>query len=101
MKTHAIAVVAFTLLAACAKTDSPPPATTGSPSTGVPVTQATPPLPPVDAVQGAPTATDSKANDPTGNLTKAEESGSMPKAGQANNHSSPSLEAAPKEAGKS
>ncbi len=40
------------------------------------------------------TAQDSKANNPTGTLTKEEESSAMPKAGQANNHSSPALEKA-------
>jgi hypothetical protein len=35
---------------------------------------------------------DTKANAPGGTLTKEEESNQMPKAGQANNHSSPSFE---------
>jgi hypothetical protein len=101
MKTHATVVLAFALLAACSKTDNPPPPNTAVPSTGAPVTQATPPLPTPDGARDAPVATDNKATDPTGQLTKGEESNSMPMAGHGNNHSSPSLETAPKEAGKS
>ena len=48
------------------------------------------------AASGAPAATarDTAANNPRhGTLTRAEESSSLPKAGQVNNHSSPALEA--------
>lgn len=40
------------------------------------------------------TAKDTPANNPQGDLTKAEENTAMPKAGQANNHSSPALDPA-------
>jgi hypothetical protein len=45
-----------------------------------------------EAETGGPTARDTSANNPTGDLTKQQESTEMPKAGQANNHSSPSME---------
>ncbi len=54
-----------------------------------------PSLPPasvVEAKPAAPTARDDASTRPRGDLSKADESNAMPKAGQANNHSSPSLE---------
>jgi hypothetical protein len=44
--------------------------------------------------QSAPdtTARDTAANNPTGSMTKEQESAQMPKVGQANNHSSPALD---------
>jgi hypothetical protein len=45
----------------------------------------------------AATAKDSAATDPKGELSKSEESKSMPMAGHGNNHASPALESAPKQ----
>ncbi|HSN34054.1 MAG TPA: hypothetical protein VLU41_15300 [Ideonella sp.] len=49
---------------------------------------------PADAASGAPATAgkDTRANDPAGSMTKHEESTQMPKAGQTNNYSSPSVE---------
>lgn len=70
-----------------------PPGPTPMPSPTPPPTPDTTPRATKGASSaGTATAQDSKANDPTGALTKEEESAAMPKAGQANNHSSPSLE---------
>jgi hypothetical protein len=56
------------------------------------------PIPPVTTTPAAPseTAKDTAANTPMGTLTKEEASKAMPMAGQVNNHSSPSLDAAKK-----
>ena len=56
-----------------------------------------PSLPPASSVFGgtppSPTAgKDTRANDPAGSMTKHEESTQMPKGGQTNNYSSPSVE---------
>ena len=67
----AIAVVAIALGAA-ACSDKPEP----------PVTSAVPTMQP----------TTPPANNPQGDLTRAEENTAMPKAGQANNHSSPAFD---------
>lgn len=72
---------------------SPSPGPTPVPTPAPPA--ATDPTPRATAGASAAetaTAQDSKANNPTGTLTKEEESSAMPKAGQANNHSSPALE---------
>lgn len=49
---------------------------------------------PVPDAPSTATAKDSPANNPRGELTNAEENTAMPKAGQANNHSSPALDPA-------
>jgi hypothetical protein len=76
-----------------------------------PVTQSAPPAPAVTDATPAPTpsthagapapeapatatAKDTPANNPQGNLSPAEENTAMPKAGQANNHSSPAFDPA-------
>lgn len=48
----------------------------------------------VAAQPAAPTSRDDASTRARSDMTKAEESNAMPKAGQANNHSSPSFEAA-------
>jgi hypothetical protein len=95
---------ALALVAACDQTPETSAGMSAAPSTPAgAATERTPyatsppavPVPPADTVQrpaSAPTARDTKGNDPTGTLTKEQESSGMPKAGQANNHSSPSLE---------
>ena len=109
----AAALVAI-VLGATACSDPPEPRATSTP----PVTQATPPasasadtppanvsadVPPAPTPSthaGAPvpeapataTAKDTPANNPQGDLTRAEENTAMPKAGQANNHSSPAFD---------
>ena len=81
-------------------------AATGSPATPrPPAPVADPSLPPAASVlseQGAsapaaptaPTARDSAATQPMKDMSKQEESSTMPKANQANNHSSPALDPA-------
>jgi hypothetical protein len=59
--------------------------------TPAPTTNA-PPLPDPKALEGPPSARDSAASNPKGDLSAREESTAMPKAGQANNHSSPALD---------
>lgn len=103
--TIVLPLAAAALVAACDERPNAPgtdaPAKVASPSAGpAPVPSPAPPTTavPVPSAPGnanptdAATAKDSKANNPTGTLTKEEESSGMPKAGQANNHSSPSLE---------
>lgn len=51
-----------------------------------------PPATVVAAQPAAPTSRDDTSTRPRGDMTPAEESNSMPKAGQVNNHSSPSFE---------
>ena len=70
------------------------PSTPASPAPGAapaatPETHAGTPQPGVPA---GPTARDSQANRPQGDLTKQEESNAMPKAGQVNNYNSPAYE---------
>jgi len=100
----AVAVVAIALGAAACSDKPEPPVTSAVPSM-----QPTPPAnPSADAspaptpsthagapAPGAPataTAKDTPANNPQGDLTRAEENTAMPKAGQANNHSSPAFD---------
>ena len=84
-------------------TSTPPPlpATPSMPTGTGTAEPATSPAPavqptgtPVTAGSGTPDgkASDTAANNPTGSLTKSEESNEMPKAGQVNNHSSTSME---------
>jgi hypothetical protein len=82
--------------------EAPPPVAQGSPATAPrpapPVSD--PSLPPAASAVGseaasAPTARDTTANNPNGELTKRQESNEMPRANQANNHSSPALDPAP------
>ena len=96
------ALSALLAFSACDKTKPPTPtvlSTVGAPSNeAVPLGSAAasdPSLPPANVVESkpaAPTSRDDASTRPRGDLTKAEESNAMPKAGQANNHSSPSLE---------
>ena len=89
-------------LAACQRKTPPTPSVLSSaemPSkSAVPlgsVAASDPSIPPASVVPSepaAPTSRDDSSTRPRGDLTKAEESNSMPKAGQANNHSSPSFE---------
>lgn len=91
-------------LAACDKKTPPLPSVVSTAETpsksAVPLGSAAasdPSLPPasvVSAEAAAPTSRDDADTRARSDLTKAEESNSMPKAGQANNHSSPSFEAA-------
>ncbi|MEP7330104.1 MAG: hypothetical protein ABI777_12900 [Betaproteobacteria bacterium] len=69
----------------------PPPAASAPPFVAVPI-----PAPTAGSAAASETAKDTAANNPKGTLSKEEESKSMPMAGQANNHSSPSLDAAKK-----
>ncbi len=90
-----IAVTAASLLAGC--NDAPKAAAVPPPAASAPSVPAVtiPPLP-TTGVAPSETAKDSPANTPMGTLTKEEEAKSMPMAGQANNHSSPSVDAAKK-----
>jgi len=103
---YVLTVVAIALgVAACA--DNPDP----SIKTTLPVTRSAPPAPALTDATPAPTpsthagapateapatatAKDTPGNNPQGNLTSAEENTAMPKAGQANNHSSPAFDPA-------
>ena len=94
--TFAVPLALGALLAACG--DRPaaapgPSSQASSPMVTAPVSTPSP-VPPAPTAPAAPdtTAQDTPANNPTGTLTQEEESSGMPKAGQANNHSSPSLE---------
>lgn len=104
-----VALASFTLLlAGCS--DPPAPTAPSSASSAVDTTPSAPPSPPATtpaavlppppaapaAGDAAASAIDSPATDPKGTLSKAEESKSMPMAGHGNNHSSPSLDTAPK-----
>lgn len=60
-----------------------------SPPAGTPPTHAGTPQP---EAAPAPTARDTSANQPMGDLTKSKESSSLPLAGQVNNHSSPATD---------
>ena len=91
-----------TALSACEKKNPPTPSVLSSTETpsraAVPLGSAAasdPSVPPaavVAAQPAAPTSRDDTSTRPRGEMTQAEESNSMPKAGQANNHSSPSFE---------
>lgn len=99
---HVIVYAAASLLIGCndsskqakvtpSAASAPPPAASAPPVPAVPI----PPLPTAGAAPSE-TAKDTPANSPMGTLTKEQETKSMPMAGQANNHSSPSLDAAKK-----
>lgn len=100
----AVALVA-TVLGAAACADKPEPPVTST----TPVTQSAPPATPQADSSPAPTpsthagapapeapatatAKDTPANNPQGDLTRAEENAAMPKSGQVNNHSSPAFD---------
>jgi hypothetical protein len=105
MKPVLATVLTAIVLGAAACSDAPEPSATST----TPLTQSTPPAkasadaPPAPTPSthaGAPvpdapataTAKDTPANNPQGDLTRAEENTAMPKAGQANNHSSPAFD---------
>ncbi len=69
-----------------------PPKMTTSPADTAPAT-AVAPMPAPKAAEGAPTARDTPSPDPLKAMSKAEESNSMPMAGQGDSHSSPSRDA--------
>jgi hypothetical protein len=73
-------------------TQTAPPATPAAPADTAPAT-AVAPMPAPTATEGAPTAQDKASPDPLKEMTKAEESRSMPMAGQGDSHSSPSRDA--------
>jgi hypothetical protein len=83
-------------------TASTPPALPAAPSTPTGSGSAEPATSPAASAAATPTpaaggtrdgkASDTAGNNPTGSLTPREESTEMPKAGQANNHSSPAME---------
>jgi hypothetical protein len=89
-----LACIATAALAACGRTTEPPPSLPAAPLT---------PPPPVTVPDGqtrfgapdAPTATHAERPDPLRPMTPAEESSSMPKAGQANDHSNPAAQPVP------
>jgi hypothetical protein len=100
----ATALVAIALGATACSDQAEPPATSAAPAT-----QATPPAAasadappaptpsthaggPAPEAPAAATAKDTPANNPQGELTRSEENTAMPKAGQANNHSSPAFD---------
>jgi hypothetical protein len=116
MRSHAIVAAAavalsFVLVACSERTESPiktgttgavsnpagsvPPAAPDreSPPAPTPTTHAQAPQP---ASTSAPTARDTPASGPTTAMTPAEESKSMPKPGQTDNHFTPSIDGATK-----
>ncbi len=91
------ATIGMTTLVACNEsTRTPPPPPT--PPLAVAPTDTS--LPPIPATPASPEVTargkDTPANAPMSTLTKEKEANSMPLAGQANGHSSPSLDATSK-----
>ena len=92
------------VLSACEKKSPPLPSVVSAAETpskeAVPLGSAAasdPSVPPASVVAAqpaAPTSRDDASTRARSDMTKAEESNAMPKAGQANNHSSPSFEAA-------
>ncbi len=70
-------------------TQTAPPKMTAAPADTPPAT-AVAPMPAPNAVEGAPTAKDTPIPDPLKEMSKAEESKSMPMPGQGDTHSSPS-----------
>jgi hypothetical protein len=106
----ACALAAAVVATGCGKADAPtgPVAALNAPSAMSPDSSPTPPvtkapevtLPPLpsnitaapELPTEAPKAQDTAANNPKGDLTPAEEQNSMPKAAQANNHSSTALD---------
>ena len=91
------ATIGMTALAACNKpAPTPPPAAT-SPLAVAPTDTSVPPLPATPASQEVTArGKDTPANAPMGTLTQEKEANSMPLAGQANSHSSPSVDATSK-----
>jgi len=73
-------------------TQTVPPKMTAAPADTAPAT-AVAPMPAPKAAEGAPTAKDTPNPDPLEAMSKAEESKSMPMAGQGDSHSSPSRDA--------
>jgi hypothetical protein len=86
-----------TTLVACNETAPPAPATATAP---VPVSPPDTSIPPLSTTPAHPQATaggkDTPANAPMEPLSKDKELNSMPLAGQANGHSSPSIDASAK-----
>ncbi len=99
MKTLFMLLTVAVFSGACSKTPEVPKVPDApKPKVEAPMQQGAPevkPMPAPNAVGGAPTATDSAATDPKGNMSKAQESNSMPMSGQAGSHSSPALDGAP------
>jgi hypothetical protein len=96
MKPHLTIVlfcVALVTSACSPRDDRPAPGAPlpSDPAAAPAPTTIVPKLPDPQAPDG-PAARDSRASNPRGEMTPQEESTAMPKAGQANNHSSPSLE---------
>ena len=95
-----IAIAAAAVLVACGDKASPPPQTNVSPTVSgavPPPAASTPPAIPTPpstapATNPAATAKDSAATNPKEEMSKEQESKSMPMAGQANNHSSTALD---------
>jgi len=73
-------------------TQPAPPKMTAAPADTAPATSVAP-MPAPKAAEGAPTAKDTPSPDPLKAMSKAEESKSMPMAGQGDSHSSPSRDA--------
>lgn len=109
-----LVVVCSALLMGCGERNNPaptssapsasPPTTVGaapattdreSPPAATPATHNQAPEPPA-STSSAPTARDTPASRPTGSMTAAEESKSMPKPGQTDNHFTPSIDGATK-----
>jgi hypothetical protein len=100
--TTIAALAALIALSACDNTKPPTPSVLSTAEAAskdaVPLgsgAASDPSLPSASVVQtepAAPTSRDDASTRPRGNLSPTEESNAMPKAGQANNHSSPSLE---------
>jgi len=85
-----VACVTAFALAACGRTTEPPPSLAPAAAPVPPVTSST-----AAARAGAPdapTATHAETPDPLRPMTPEEESSSMPKPGQANDHSNPAAE---------
>lgn len=96
-----IAIAATAALVACGdKSPAPSVSPPVSSATTPPAVSAAPalPTPPVTGVSRAETARDSAATNPKDDMSKAEESKSMPMSGQAGSHSSTALD--PKQAPK-
>ncbi len=97
MKHLSLATLTLTAalaVGACNDTQQHPPATatpSPPPVTNTPLPPATPP-PTTPDTNAEARGKDTAASNPMGTLSKEQESSSMPMAGQANNHSSPSLE---------
>lgn len=88
-----LACMTSAVLAACGRATEPPPSLPPAPVTPPPVTAVDGPA--RSAAPDAPTATHAERPDPLRPMTPAEESNSMPKAGQANDHSNPAAQPVP------